>query len=181
MQTFRIPSAAVNREIRRPVSQSMLDTVLRPYHPECRYLKEAWAATPSEAPISLQGKFSISNSFYIESTGHFNAVEANICLNQMAYLLFANFVASNDAHPFRDMLNEFDLEVFRSRQLSSMFIVSLSTKFRKALNGAGFTGQLNWTKAAHRMGLMMLNMDFSFSASEERAFLGDVVFAIVPR
>ena len=36
--------------------------------------------------ISAKGRFSIPDSCYIDDTGHFNAVEFNICFNQLAYV-----------------------------------------------------------------------------------------------
>ncbi len=64
---------------------TLMNTVLEVYFPNCRYLKSADFHYPE-----IKGEFGISSSCYIESTGHFNAVEAIICYNQLAYTFFAH-------------------------------------------------------------------------------------------
>jgi FcoT-like thioesterase domain len=66
--------------------------ILRPYKQNATYLKSAEithvndksAISPGTADhklVSGKGRFSIPESCYIDDTGHFNAVEFNICYN----------------------------------------------------------------------------------------------------
>src|ERR1041384_5399948 len=81
----RQPGAAPAR-----ADDGLLAEVMRVYLPHCRYLKSAeLAATPELTAI---GRFEIGDSCYIDDTGHFNAVEFNICYNQLAYYLIAKTV-----------------------------------------------------------------------------------------
>lgn len=164
--------------VRTRVSESSMHLALNPYTPECRYLKSAQKVISSEVPdIVLNAEFSIPKSFYIESTGHFNAVEANICLNQMSYLLFAEFVAQRFTHPFWEKLGTFDLEEFKEKQLAKMFIISLSSRFRKSLDARAFPGRIRWKGLSMKMGLTLCQADFGFGHGYDSAY-GDVVFAI---
>ena len=60
---------------------NLLRLILIPYKPHCRYFQNAF--------LTARGEFSISESCYIAETGHFNAVEFNICFNQLSYYLIA--------------------------------------------------------------------------------------------
>ena len=80
----RPPRAATDADA--AVDPQLLARVLTPYKPHCRYLRTAavrYATARSIAAAS--GTFSIPESCYIASTGHFNAVEFNICYNQLTY------------------------------------------------------------------------------------------------
>src|SRR5262245_56508099 len=81
------------------IDDAFVADILRPYRAHARYLKSAEIthvhdkAVPQGRgkPSSLitgMGRFSIPESCYIDHTGHFNAVEFNICFNQLAYVVF---------------------------------------------------------------------------------------------
>ncbi|SEL79181.1 FcoT-like thioesterase domain-containing protein [Pseudomonas agarici] len=160
------------------IAESVTILALGPYTTECRYLKSAYKITSSKtSDIVLSAEFSIPKSFYIESTGHFNAVEANICLNQMSYLLFADFVSTPNAHPFWTTLGSFDLDTFKEKQLAKIFIVSLSSRFRQALDARDFRGSLRWKSVSKKMGLILCKAEFGFGEHNNSAY-GEVMFAI---
>ena len=80
---------------RQTLEPRFVSKVLAPYFEHTTYLKEATmirrATHGSEKPRDLvaAGEFHIGQSCYIQSTGHFNAVEFNICFNQLAYVTYA--------------------------------------------------------------------------------------------
>ncbi|MGW6540873.1 FcoT family thioesterase [Streptomyces sp. NPDC055051] len=43
-------------------------------------------------PLTGSGMFTIPEPCYIDDTGHFNAVEFNICYNQLAYYTLAAMI-----------------------------------------------------------------------------------------
>lgn len=162
----------------RAVPRDLIDLVLRPYLPGCRYLERA-AVTLEAAALTLRGSFSIASSCYIDSTGHFNAVEANICVNQLGYLLFAWFSANAEDHEFRPAVGPFDLQAFRDKQLPSMWILSLQTSFRRAIDPRSFEGTLTWTRATRkRPDLLLLNMEFRFTDGADGLAEGSVLLAL---
>src|SRR5687768_11786581 len=99
----------------------MLDRVLTPYKPSCRYLKTAMVGREAarrqtdggSVLASLFGRFVLPESCYITATGHFNSVEFNICYNQLAYGLIAACVADKLLPVFSD----WTLDDFYRKQL----------------------------------------------------------------
>lgn len=167
-----------NQTAETAISDSAMKLALGPYTAECRYLKSACKVVCSTtSDVVLNAQFSIPKSFYIESTGHFNAVEANICLNQMSYLLFAEFVSQRMTHPFWKILGAFDLDTFKEKQLAKIFIISLSSRFRQALDARAFSGSLRWKSISKKMGLILCQAEFGFGEDNNSAY-GDVMFAI---
>jgi len=55
----------------------------------------------TEDSMLAYGNFTIGDSAYIRSTGHFNAVELIICFNQLAYSAFAPAVLNEEIRVFR--------------------------------------------------------------------------------
>ncbi|TQE29281.1 hypothetical protein SipoB123_07675 [Streptomyces ipomoeae] len=122
----------------------LLEKVLVPYKPNCRYLKSAELSVASEgdseATSRIRCTFEIPESCYIDDTGHFNAVEFNICYNQMVYYILAKSVKEGVTEPF----DSWTMEQFWERQLPDMFIIDyLHSSFRSRMNGKKFQGELN--------------------------------------
>src|SRR5882724_11344285 len=87
------PSTCVPMDI----SDTLVADILKPYRPHARYLrsaqithfrdKAAEGIAANKGLVTAAGRFSIPESCYIDDTGHFNAVEFNICYNQLAYVM----------------------------------------------------------------------------------------------
>jgi FcoT-like thioesterase domain len=121
--------------------QDLLDEVLRVYRPDCRYLR---SATVSEAEPGLatgRCEFSIPAPFYIDDTGHFNAVEFNLCYNQMLYYTSAKCVKEGLMPPFA----HWTLDEFRTRQLPDFLIVDFRSSFRRGIRPDHFYGEIAFT------------------------------------
>jgi hypothetical protein len=116
--------------------------VLRPYKPHCRYLQSATvrfkAGRSGARHPSCVGQFEIPESCYIDSTGHFNSVEFNICYNQLFYYAIARLIADGSMGIFRG----WTLDDFWTRQLPDILIVDFRSTFRRAMRGQAFTGEL---------------------------------------
>jgi FcoT-like thioesterase domain len=73
------------------ITAGFIAEVLQPYRANAKYLHAAEltyvrsdAAANDEASLVVgRGHFTIPASCYIDDTGHFNAVEFNICYNQL--------------------------------------------------------------------------------------------------
>jgi FcoT-like thioesterase domain len=120
----------------------LLARVLRPYKPHCRYLQSATIKfKPGQSGArhpSCIGEFEIPESCYIDSTGHFNSVEFNICYNQLFYYAIAKLVADGSMPIFRG----WTLDDFWSRQLPDILIIDFRSTFRRAMRGQTFAGEL---------------------------------------
>src|SRR5262245_14047302 len=114
---------------------ALLDDVLLPYKENCRYLKTALVEPgEQERDLSVHCTFEIPESCYIVDTGHFNAVEFNICYNQMAYYLLAKAVQESLIEPF----DAWSMADYWERQLPNILIADFQSKFRRPIQSAAF-------------------------------------------
>lgn len=130
------------------MSPERLAQVLRVYRDNCRYLKQlsfeytptsaSVSADESEASIVAHGELSISESCYIDSTGHFNAVEFQICANQIMYALGAECTRLRLVRAFAAM----DLDGYYERQLPNILITNVTCAFRRVMNPRRFRGRV---------------------------------------
>lgn len=131
------------------IEQPFLEKILKPYRTHAIYLKSASItqfrrgsdATSKDPILTAEGVFSIPASCYIDDTGHFNAVEFNICYNQLAYVMFGKSLSMGmlqQALPFWEEKVKLTFDVFMRQQLSSMLIVRIDGKFLKQLNSDHF-------------------------------------------
>ncbi|MFE4628383.1 FcoT family thioesterase [Streptomyces mirabilis] len=113
--------------------------VLEPYRENCRYLRGAeLVETPDK--IAARGRFGISESCYIDDTGHFNAVEFNICYNQLGYYLIAKCV-EDELFP---QFSEWSMDDFWKRQLSNVLIYKFSSRFKGMIDPRSFEGEVSF-------------------------------------
>lgn len=169
------------------VSQNLLDVFLAPYKENCKYLKKAQFQypEPSNFPDQLKSDrqglwfvkadFSIPESCYIAETGHFNSVEFNICYNQLFYVLIAYLVKNE----LLEVMKDWDLEIYKRRQLSDFLIVKFSSTFKKPINSRQFQGTLSINKYSARSNLIMLKTSCAFYEHNGGWSEGDVTIAIL--
>lgn len=163
----------------------ILALVLRPYIPQCRYVlstrvEVGRSRAEGEAPslVGVYAQCAIPATFYIEDTGHFNAVEFNLCYNQLAYYGIAAAVK----HGLLDVFAGWDMDEYRRRQLPDVLISKLSSHFIRPVHGASFEGWLDFTKAStSSKGHIFLTMDVCFTDSHDGLAKGEVTLAIVSR
>ena len=96
-----------------------------------------------EASIVALGELSIAESCYIDSTGHFNAVEFQICANQLMYALGAECARLQLLRAMAPM----DLAGYYERQLSNVLITNVTSAFRRVMNPRRFRGRLQLDRA----------------------------------
>lgn len=131
------------------VPADFMAEVLKPYRENAKYLQSAQITRFETArtreggkgPTVVatgRGRFSIPESCYIDDTGHFNAVEFNICYNQLAYVIVGKAVEAGLFAP----LTPISFTEYKKRQLSSMLIVKLESRFTKQLKSGDFWGEL---------------------------------------
>lgn len=122
------------------VSSDVMSMLLNPYFPSCRYLKSATFENGNGdgGRMGVRGEFSIPSSCYIESTGHFNAVEFVICFNQLSYVLFGEAVERGLVPELRVKT----LAEFVKEQLSKVYITKSEMSFRKPIDAMEFNGSV---------------------------------------
>ena len=180
------------------ISDAFVTAILRPYRSNAKYLKSAQithlsdkTATKDAAFVTGTGKFTIPESCYIDDTGHFNAVEFNICYNQLAYVLFGKCIELGILQKLNSELQKFSDEKanglllsmadYKCHQLPAMLIVSIEgVRFFKQLKSGDFQGALSINRVAPVGGAWFFFTTITFSDSEGVKAKGSVVLAFVP-
>jgi hypothetical protein len=130
-----------------PDSPELRQQVLRPYHEHCKYLTAADVYATGDT-ATVRASFTIGESCYITSTGHFNAVEFNICFNQAMYYLLAKSIQDQ----LLSVFTGWTLDDYWVRQLSDFFIIDLHSRFRRPITGDHFSGEVTISGSRLRPG-----------------------------
>jgi hypothetical protein len=121
-----------------PIAEDLLVRVLEPYACKgSRYLVDAEYKATADSVLA-RGNFSIGDSAYIRSTGHFNAVELVLCFNQLAYSAFAPAVLNGEIAALRG----WSIDDYFNLQLPSMLIKTTASRFRRPINAHNFSARL---------------------------------------
>lgn len=124
------------------------------------------------------GDFAFRKSCYIEETGHFNAVEFIISYNQLIYYTLAASVRDG----LIPQLSNWDLTDYWARQLPSVLISKITTRFRQPINSRAYHGVLTITDVEFRersRPLIALQTTVEFSDDGIGSALGDIEIALV--
>lgn len=172
------------------ISPDFIGEILRPYRAHSRYLKsarlthfadKASAATTQSALIRAEGRFSIDESCYIDDTGHFNAVEFNICYNQLAYVMFGKCVAEGLMQRLRtEKVSVPSFSEFKRHQLPNMVIVNIESRYYRQLDSRDFTGTLQLDRISPVGGAWFFFTTMEFADREGVKAKGSVVLAFNP-
>lgn len=163
---------------RTEVRDALLQRILIPYKDHCKYLKSARllaVAADQDECVRIQGDFSIPESCYIASTGHFNSVEFNICYNQLVYVLLGHCIEQG----LCPELGEFDLESYFRRQLPDILIVNFASTFKRPIHSPAFQAELVIRRFVRRGELMMIKTACWFYDGRGGRAEGEVTLAIV--
>jgi hypothetical protein len=123
------------------LNAELLDDVLACYKPHCRYL-----ATLDVDGRRGSGTFAIPESCYIDDTGHLNAVEVNICYNQLLYAMIATAVRDGTEPVFES----WTMDEFWRRRLGDILIARFTAEFRKPIDARAFHGALTFERVVAR-------------------------------
>jgi hypothetical protein len=129
---------------------AVLERVLRPYLPHCRYLLSADVDTGGP-PLRVHGELAIPASCYIEDTGHFNSVEFNICFNQLGYYAMAKAVREGVVEPYA----RWSPDEYFERQLGNILIADLRSSFRRPMNARRFYGEVIFERIIDRRSIVV--------------------------
>jgi hypothetical protein len=176
------------------ISDAFVADILKPYRAHARYLKSAKITQFSdkalrdnaseESLISGTGRFSIPESCYIDDTGHFNAVEFNICYNQLAYVVFGKCVDAGLMHQLwsENVQQHIPSSAeYRQHQLPAMLIVRVDgVRFFKPMKSDDFRGELSINRMTMLGQAGFFFTSITFSDCEGVKAKGSVVLAFQP-
>jgi hypothetical protein len=173
------------------IPAAFVTEILTPYRANAKYLKSAEithvrtcaAGEETVGIVTGRGRFSIQESCYIDDTGHFNAVEFNICYNQLAYVVFGHCIASGilqQLTPSWDEKVQLSYADYKLHQLPSMLITKLEGRFSKQLKSDDFSGELTVNRISGAGRAYFCFTTIAFSNAEEVKSRGSVVLAFSP-
>ncbi|MER0244405.1 FcoT family thioesterase [Streptomyces sp. HSW2009] len=123
----------------------LLPPVLRPYKENCKYLLSA-EVSATGGLATARCEFAIPESCYIDDTGHLNAVEVNICYNQMMYYLVAKSVQEGLMPGFAS----WTMDDYWRHQLPDILIARFGSNFRRPINPRSFSGEMSFNSLTRR-------------------------------
>uniref|UniRef100_A0A450ZHG7 (2E)-enoyl-[ACP] glycyltransferase n=1 Tax=Candidatus Kentrum sp. TUN TaxID=2126343 RepID=A0A450ZHG7_9GAMM len=160
------------------IDNAFVRRLMIPYRTHATYLKKATFVITTQGDrrtFSIKGDFRIPISCYIDDTGHFNAVEYNICLNQIGYVFLAHCVKEK----LLPEIGDYDLETFIKNQLSNVLIYRLSSKFPRMINAKKFYGELKLNSLKKVGNYTMFNYECGFWDDGDGYSNGSVI-AVMP-
>ncbi|QIS11721.1 FcoT family thioesterase [Nocardia arthritidis] len=165
--------------MRYPNDPALLGEVLRCYQPHCRYLGALRIESDGEKTVGT-ADFEITESCYIDATGHLNSVEVNICYNQMLYQSIAMLVRNRVGAVF----GAWTMDEFRRRQLPDILITRFESAFRRPIEPRRFHGEITIDGVAQRVsgeGAEYIALDTGFRCWDDAggACAGAVRIAVV--
>jgi hypothetical protein len=160
------------------ISSGFMQNVLKPYRPNCQYLQRASFEEHEDQGLQgflMKGEFSIGESCYIDDTGHFNAVEYNICFNQIAYLHLGHCIK----HGLIPELSAYDQDSFFEKQLSHFLIANLNSSFQSLMNARHFYGTFGIHSIKKTSKCIFMKTYCYFHDDEVGKSKGEVMLAIM--
>ncbi len=169
-------------EILEKIDDELIRRTLTPYAEKGTvYLKEASTnAFKSSDTVShtlkigesyiVKGEFSISESCYIDDTGHFNAVEFNICYNQLFYVAIAHACSQKRLNYLQDLT----LDEFYIKQLPNIYITHLESHYKRVIDSDEFSGIFRIEKIKRIRKMIILKTRIEFVDKNEGLAYGKV-------
>ncbi|MEM9385513.1 MAG: FcoT family thioesterase [Pseudomonadota bacterium] len=161
------------------IEGAFIDRVLEPYRDHCRYLQGAYVVKTANADagnaFACEGAFSIPKSCYIDDTGHFNAVEFNICYNQLAYVFLARGIELG----FIPELGHFTLDSFHEKKLSNFLIMDIRSRYSAPIDASMFQGRVEIVSARSSRKCVILKMACTFRDAGAGRAKGEVTLGIL--
>lgn len=138
------------------VSQETIDSVVGLYKPGYRYLKEAYV----EFPISM-GLFQLGTTEYCEGVRHLTDVEAQLCLNQLAYVFFGQAVVAEKRW---ECLKDLTFDKYLELRKENMFITKSRKEFHRQTDSKEpFYGSMHLMRIKKHGNIYLAKMTFDFN------------------
>ena len=132
--------------LRAPDDATLLARAVRPYAGKgAVYLTEGTVHRVA-GNVVTDGRLRITESCYIDDTGHFNAAEFVISYNQMVYLTLAASVRDR----LIPELYGWTMDDYWRRQLPNILITRMTTRFRRPIDPRAYRGRLVVTDTTFR-------------------------------
>ncbi|POM23160.1 FcoT-like thioesterase domain protein [Actinomadura rubteroloni] len=144
-------------DVEHPTDTALLTDVLRCYKPHCRYLR-SMTVRVTEGRLTGRGELRIPESCYIDDTGHLNAVEVNICYNQMLYYVIAAAVEWNLTPAFA----RWTMDDYWAKQLPDILIARMQSSFLRPIDPRSFHGEFEVLRSTRLKDMLTLETAFRY-------------------
>ncbi len=163
------------------IDEKLIQRTLMPYRGKSTaYLKSASTGFRLSETIDyslkkdedyiVQGQFSIHESCYIDDTGHFNAVEFNLCYNQLFYVAIAHACSQKRLNCLQDLT----VSEFHKKQLPNIYITRLESHYKRVINSHEFVGIFRIKKAKRTRKITLLKTEIEFTDHHNGLAYGEV-------
>jgi hypothetical protein len=148
------------------ISSGIIENVLRPYKPECRFLKSASSDYPR-----FSGVFLILPTYYHSPPlKHATDIEIQLCLNKILYACVAEMMENGS-------IPELIGHSFEGLREENMLIVKSEKIFKKQIRtGANIFGEIGIDKLKRCGQLLAVQTNFQF---ENKSCFGNLETAII--
>ncbi|WP_108870005.1 FcoT family thioesterase [Aquimarina aquimarini] len=162
------------------IDPEFVKKILQPYTEDACYLKKAvfeYDKKHSEYPI-VKGEFEIKESCYIDDTGHFNAVEFNICFNQLGYT-YLGYCIKEGLIPGLEGFSNNDCNDFFEKQLSHFLIANIQSSYKRPINSNKFYGEIGIKSIIRKANCTFIVIPCNYYDDDEGRSFGEVTLAIL--
>lgn len=162
------------------IDSEFVKRILQPYRKDACYLKKAileYNGNDNKYPI-LKGDLEINESCYIDDTGHFNAVEFNICFNQMGYT-YLGYCIKEGLIPQLEGFSKNNCKEFFEKQLSHFLIVNIQSSYKKPINSDQFYGEIGIKTISKKANCTFIVMTCKYYDDDNGRSFGEVTLAIL--
>ncbi len=148
----------------KKVPKSTLNRILEIYVPKYRYLKEAEISFPE-----ANGSFSLGDTFYTSTRlRHMTSIEAQLCLNQLCYTAFGEWLTEKDAK----INTEISFNKYLELMKENMFIIKSNINFKRQIEtNKEIQGKIKVIRTKKFKGLYLAFLDFEFEKGKSEGNL----------
>jgi len=155
-----------------PLSEEIINQALCTYVAKgTRYITSAQISSEEDSGINLSCTLSIKESCYLSpGSGHFNAVEAIMCFNQMLYVALLGGIEKK-IFPFYKHITP---EEFNKNRRKVLILEFEKIKFREQIDNHNFVGKINLKPLHVIKDKIYTDCHFSFGNNQKQSFHGNI-------
>lgn len=167
------------------VSREAIDSILRIYSPDCRYVRSATLEADNlDSPtkrVCVRAELAVPYCYYaLDKRGpsHFNATDFLLCFNQLTYV----FLSEGSQQGFLPELRLETFEDFREAQVERCLISKFSDiTFKRPINPRSFRGQVASERMRSSQGTVFYSLHSQFEDDSRGFAEGRCMIAVVPK
>ena len=160
------------------ISEEIINKALCTYiNKGTRYIQTATIEKSEDDTVTLECTFNISESCYLSpASGHFNAVEAIMCFNQMLYVALLGGIQ----HQLYSFYEHISPDIFNQNRRKVYILDIENIHFKKQVDNKSFYGKLILKKKKIIKNQIYIDCSFGYSNDFEYQNIKGTVKAFIP-